>query len=483
VNTRLTLSAGRGRATLAASILGSGMAFVDSTAVQVALPAIGRSLGTGFSGFQWVVNAYALTLGALILFGGSLADLRGRRRVFLTGTVVFAATSLLCAVAPSTAFLIGARGLQGIGAALLIPASLALVHVSFPEGERARAIGIWSAFSGVSALVGPVAGGWLVEALSWRAVFYLNPVVAVLVVLLALSGGPDARPPGTDRARLDMLGAATGIATLGGLVFVFIQGPEWGWRDPKLVAAGALALVSGVAFVDLERSQARPMLPVGIFRSSSLARVSVVTFLVYFVPAGTFFLLTLQLQRVLGYTAFEAGAAQAPVTLLFLTLSPLAGRWAELQGPRIPMTVGPLVGGVGVALLAGVDAASSYWTGILPGVVVFGAGMGITVPPLTSAALSALPDERAGLASGVNNAIARISQLLAIPLLPLAAGISGIGTVGGTTFSMGYGRAMWIGVGVLAGAAMAAWWSSGPGRDGPADIVHTSSRLRPGPPP
>lgn len=432
------------------------MAFLDSTAVNIALPALGVDLGAGFSHFQWVVNGYLLTMGSLVLTGGALADIHGRRRIFLVGTVWFAGASLMCAVAASSLTLILARGVQGIGAALMVPASLAMIHAGFHEDERGRAIGMWAGFSGLATLLGPVLGGWLVDVVSWRAVFLMNPPLALLAVAVAWRYVPPSLP-GRGKKRVDALGATAATAALGGLVFALIQGPEWGWTHAAVLAAGVLTLVAGAAFVDVELSAAEPMLPLHFFRRRQFSGANATTLVVYFVLSGTFFLLTLQLQRVMGYSALEAGLAQAPVTVVLLVLSPLAGRYADRKGPRLPMAVGPVVAAGGLALLTRLGTGGEYWTGVLPGLAVFALGLGVTVAPLTTAALGALESRHAGLASGVNNAVARVAQLLAIPLLPLAAGLAGIERVGGADFARGFGRAMGFGAAILVLGGAVAW--------------------------
>lgn len=446
----------RGSMALLASILGSGMAFLDSTAVNVALPALAQELGADFASLQWVVNAYLTTLGALVLTGGALGDVYGRRRVFLVGVVWFALASVLCGLAPDVRTLIAARAIQGIGAALLIPSSLAMVQVGFRPEDRGRAIGAWSGFSGLSTLLGPLLGGWLIDTVSWRAVFLINPGLALLTVVVAMLAIPRDTAPARRRSA-DAIGGVTAAGGLAGLVFMLIQGPVWGWTHPAVIAGGILGLISSLAFLDIERSQAQPMLPLELFKRRAFVAANGVTVFVYFVLSATFFLLMLQLQRVMGYTAFEAGAAGAPVTLLILVLSPLAGRWADRRGPRGATTLGPIVAAAGVALLAGLEPGGSYTRDVLPGVALLGVGLGLTVAPLTSAALSALDSGDAGLASGVNNAVARVAQLLGIPLLPLAAGLSGLEEGSQAAFAAGFGRAMWVGATILALGGAFAW--------------------------
>lgn len=434
------------------------MAFLDSTAVNVALPAMGEELGGGFAGLQWIVNAYLLSLASLVLLGGALGDRYGRRRMFVIGVIAFGIASITCGAAPDLVSLIVARGVQGVAAALLVPSSLSMLQGAFAPEDRGRAIGAWSGFSGLSTILGPLVGGWLVDAVSWRLVFAINPLFAIITAIVAVRAVPETRADDPTQARLDLRGSALAVLGFAAIVFALIEGPERGWTSTVVSAAAVIGLLAIVAFIAWEHRCPSPMVPPQIFRSRAFTGVNATTALVYFVLGGAFFLLTLQLQRVLEYSAFEAGASLAPVTLLLLVLSPLAGRAADRIGPRIPMTVGPIVAAVGLAMLSGVEPGASYTRSILPGVIVFGTGLGITVAPLTAAALSALPDRQAGLASGVNNAVTRVAQLLAIPLLPLAAGIAGIERVGGAAFSAGFGRAMWVGAGVLvAGAVVAAF--------------------------
>jgi EmrB/QacA subfamily drug resistance transporter len=451
---RLRYRSARGRFALIASILGSGMAFVDATAVNVALPAIEADLRTGFAGLQWILNGYLLALASLVLPGGSLGDRYGRRRVFLAGLIGFTAASVLCGLAPTAGVLIGARVLQGIAAALLVPASLAMVQGAFEPDDRSEAIGAWSGFSGLSTIVGPLLGGWLVDAISWRLVFLINPLLAIAAGVMAWRWMPESKD---ERARrLDPWGTLAAAASLGGTVFALIEGPEMGWNHPTVFLCGLAGVVGLAAFVIIEQRVHDPMLPLGFLRRMRFAGVTMATVPVYFALGGVMFLLALQLQRVLGYSALAAGASLAPVTLMLLVLSPPAGRIASRIGPRLPMTAGPLVAAVGVALMSNVDAHATYAQTVLPAVLVFGLGLGFTVAPLTATAMAALEDQHAGLASGLSNAVTRAAQLLAISVLPLAAGIAGIDRVGGETFSEGFARAMWIGAAVMSAGGIIA---------------------------
>ncbi|HEX5041396.1 MAG TPA: MFS transporter [Candidatus Polarisedimenticolaceae bacterium] len=444
----------RGRGALLASILGSGMAFLDGTAVNLALPAIGDDLGTGFAGFQWIVNGYMLTFASLVLIGGALGDRFGPRRVFELGVVVFGAMSAACGLVPGTLGLIVTRLAQGVGAALLVPNSLALVQASFVPGDRSRAIGTWSGLSGLATLLGPLLGGWLIATVSWRAIFLINPVIALGTLWATRRFVPPCVP--TSREPIDVAGSVTAALGLGGIVYALIEGPHQGW-PPEAVGAGAAGLALLAAFLLVERRAAHPMLPLRYFRIRAFAGANATTLIVYAVLSGVFFLLGLQLQRVVGYSPLAAGASTLPITAMLFFLSPRAGRLAGRIGPRVPMTLGPIVAACGVALFSRVGAGASYLTEVFPGILVFGLGLGLTVAPLTSAAMGALPDGHAGTASGVNNAVARLAALLAVTLLPLAAGLSGIGTVGGSAFSDGFVRAMWIGAVSMAMGGVVAW--------------------------
>ena len=444
-----------GRLTLLATIVGSGMAYLDGTAVNVALPAIDRDLRAGFAGLQWIVNGYLVALAALVLPGGALGDRFGRRKIFLVGAGWFAFASVLCGIAPTTVLLIAARMLQGVGAALLIPASLAVLQSAFDPQDRARAIGAWSGFSGLTTIVGPLLGGWFADSFSWRLVFLINPALAVATALLTIRWVPESRE--RHRRDADPGGAAAMVAGLSGISFAAIEGPALGWTSRPVLLAAALAIAGTAAFAAIERRVRDPMLPLQFFRRRQFTGVSVSTLLVYFALGGVMFLLTLQLQRVVGYSALAAGAALAPVTLLLLVLSPAAGRFASRYGPRLFMTAGPLIAACGMAMMSRIQAGTAYVQSVLPAVCVFGAGLAVTVAPLTAAAMAALDEEHAGLASGVSNAVTRAAQLLAVSLLPLAAGLAGAGEIGGPAFSHGYARAVWIGAAVMAAGGLVAF--------------------------
>jgi EmrB/QacA subfamily drug resistance transporter len=412
-----------GRWLLAVAVAGSGMAFLDGTVVNVALPDIGRDLGASTSALQWILNGYLLTLASLILLGGSLGDRYGRRRVFVLGVWLFTAASLLCAVAPSTELLVFARLVQGIGGALLTPGSLAILEASFRPGDRARAIGAWSGLGGVAGALGPLLGGYLVGAISWRAIFLINLPIGVFVAWAATRHVPETRDP-MAAGRIDLRGAALAALGLAGTTYALIEAPGKGASAAILVTGigGVLALV---AFFVSERRSPNPMLPLEIFRSRQFSAANGVTFVVYAALGGVFFLLVSFLQISLGYTPVEAGAASLPVTLLMLLFSARSGALAQRIGARVPLTVGPLVIAAGLLLMTRISPGDSYLTTILPAVIVFGLGLTLVVAPVTATVLAAADTRHSGIASGVNNAVARVAGLLAVAVLPVIAGLTG----------------------------------------------------------
>ncbi|RMI13053.1 DHA2 family efflux MFS transporter permease subunit [Cellulomonas triticagri] len=418
----LTFGTAAGRGTLLATVLGSALVFLDGTVVGIALPAIAADLGATSAGLQWTVNGYALTLAALLLLGGSLGDRFGRRRLFLIGTIAFAAASVLCAVAPTVGLLVAARAVQGVGGALLTPGSLAILQSSFAERDRARAIGAWSGLAGAVGAVAPFLGGWIVEHAGWRWVFGINIPLAALVVVVAVRWVPesvDAEAPGG----LDVVGTALAALGLGALTWALTAWSEAGSLDATTAAVGAGGVLALVAFLVAEAKQRYPALPLALFRWRPFAAVNLATLLVYAALSGVFFFLPITLQVVTGWSPLAAGIASLPVTLLMLALSAQGGALGARIGPRIPMTVGPLLAGGGAALLAGIGPGTTYVTGVLPGVLLVGAGLVLTVAPLTSTALSAAPDHLAGVASATNNAVSRVAGLLAVAVLPLVAGV------------------------------------------------------------
>lgn len=456
----LVLSSATGRRAVAASIVGSGMAFLDGTIVTVAAPHIMADLGGGFAGMQWVLDGYLLTLGALVLVGGALGDLLGKRQVFIAGTVGFALASAACSLAPGIAVLVAARMLQGVCAALLVPTSLALLNAVFSGADRGRAIGIWSGLSGIFTALGPFVGGALVDAFpyGWRLAFLINLPLGAVAVWLARTSMPDL--PGTRTAapllaQLDLAGA--GLATLGlGLVVgPLIELDQLGPAAWFGVGTGVALLI---AFVLLEKrrgstAQPPPMLPLAMFRIRSFTVANLVTFVVYGALSAATFLLTIYLQLNLGYSALAAGAAGIPITVLLALFSSRVGALVSRFGPRWFLVAGPLVMAVGLAWLSLVAPGSSYLTSVLPAMLVFAAGLVLVVAPVTTAALLDVGPARSGTASGVNNAVARVAGLLAIAVLPAAAGIG----AAGTGLGLGYPRAMLISAGLCAiGAGIAA---------------------------
>jgi EmrB/QacA subfamily drug resistance transporter len=438
-----------------ATVLASGMAMLDATAVNVALPAIGRDLGSGLAGLQWTLSGYTLALASLILLGGALGDRYGRRRVFLVGVVWFAVTSLGCGLAQTTGQLVGLRVLQGIGGALLTPGSLAIIQSSFRPADRPRAIGAWSALGGVAGLIGPFLGGFLVDAVSWRWVFLVNAPLAVLVVLVAVRHVPESRDPGRT-GRFDALGAGWGALALAGVTYALIAAGD-GPGHPQVWVAAAVGVLAGAAFVLRERRAGEPMLPPAVFADREFTGANLSTFVIYGALGGWGFFLVLQLQTGLGYSATAAGAAMIPSTVVLSLLSSRAGALAQRTGARLPMTLGPLVAAVGVLLLSRVGPDSSYLVDVLPGSLVSGAGLSLLVAPLTATVLDAAPDHLVGVASGVNNAVARAAQLLAVAALPVVVGLSGDDYAEPAAFSAGFQHAMLVCAGLLVVGGAVAW--------------------------
>ncbi|MEA2827256.1 MAG: hypothetical protein QOG43_1695 [Actinomycetota bacterium] len=445
-----------GRWVILATVLGSGLAFLDGTVVNVALPTIAKDLDAGLSGLQWTLDAYLVTLSSLLLLGGSLGDQYGRRRVFLLGMAAFTAASLLCGLAPNITLLVAARAVQGVGAAMLVPGSLAILSSTFHPDDRARAIGAWSALAGATSAIGPFLGGWLIDAVSWRLIFVINLPLAAIAGFVTLVHVPDTRPAtstGPSHAPPDVAGAVTVSVGLAALAFALIEGAG-GFGAREVVAAGT-GVAALVAFVVIERRSRRPMLPLGIFRSRQFTGANLTTVAVYAALGGTLFLLVLQLQLVLGYSALEAGASLLPVTMIMLLLSARMGALAQRIGPRIPMTVGPLVVGAGLVLLARVGAGDGYLTVILPAVIVFGLGLSATVAPLTAAVLASVDDDHMGVASGVNNAAARVAGLLAVAVLPAAVGLDL--AAGPEAVTGGVHRALLVGAAICAAGGLVAY--------------------------
>jgi EmrB/QacA subfamily drug resistance transporter len=398
------------RTVLVASILGSGIVFLDQTIVNVALPSIRASLNGGLAEQQWVVEAYLLTLSSLLLLGGSLGDVLGRRRVFQAGLIGFGVCSVVCALAPSSEVLIAARAVQGVAGALLVPSSLALILDTFPVGERAAAIGTWTAWTGVATVIGPLGGGALVEATSWRWIFLINPIPVAITVMLLRRLPPDRRAPG----HVDWIGGLLCVLGLGGAVFGLIESSVYGWGDPRVFVPLIAGIVLLVAFLLWEARVPEPMMPLQLFAVRNFAVGNATTLAMYGGLGVSTFFLVVFLQQVAGYTPLEAGLALLPITLVIFTLSRRFGALADRLGPRLFMSAGPVLAGIGLLLLTRIDAHPDYLTTILPGVLVFALGLAATVAPLTAAVLGSVEPGRSGLASGANNAVARIAGLLAI---------------------------------------------------------------------
>jgi EmrB/QacA subfamily drug resistance transporter len=437
----IRINSPRGRWILFTTVLGSGMALLDGTVVNVALPKLGEDLGASMSGLQWTVNAYTLTLAGLILLGGSLGDRYGRRKVFVIGVAWFALASALCGLAPNIQTLVLARALQGIGGALLTPGSLAIIQSSFFRDDRPRAVGAWSGLGGVAGAIGPLLGGWLVETAGWRWVFLINLPLAVLVVVAAVRHVPESRDEMTT-GRFDVLGAVLAALALAGITYGLI---ERGTAIP-LVAAIAGVLLA-VAFVVLEgrRSRGGPvsaLVPVRVFASREFTAVNVVTLIMYAAMGVVFFLLVVELQVAAHFSPIAAGCSMLPVMALMLLLSPRAGELARRIGPRLPMTCGILVCAVGFLLMSRIGPGASYLVDVLPAVTVFGLGLSAAVAPLTATVLATAEERFAGVASGVNNAVARTGSLLAVAAIPPLVGLTGAAYTSATAFTSGFRTAM-----------------------------------------
>lgn len=465
-----------GRGTLLAAILASGMVFLDSTVVNVALPRLGADLGATVADLQWTVNGYLLTLAAFVLLGGALGDRYGRRRVFLVGVVWFTVASVLCGTAQGTGWLVAARVLQGVGGALLTPGSLSVLQASFHPDDRGRAIGAWAGLSGVSTALGPFVGGWLIDTLSWRWIFFINVLFAVPVVMAALrwvpeshdedvsrTGGPPVRR-GFDvagarvRRRFDVLGALLGALGLAGVTYALIDAPARGAGSLPVLVSALAGAAAAVAFVLVERRRGETaMLPTGIFRSRLFSVLNAFTVVVYAALGGFSFFLAVYLQNVVGWSALSTGLATLPLTVLLLVGSARAGALAARIGPRWPLTVGPVVAGAGLLLLRPVGPGASYWSDVLPGVTLFGLGLTLVVAPLTASVLAAVDDRFAGVASGFNNAASRVGGLLAVAALPLLVGLSGTGYAQPAELTHAYrGALLWCAGLLFAGALLAA---------------------------
>lgn len=440
----IRLATPQGAWLLAAMILGSGMAFLDGSIVGLALPAMNRDLDAGAAGVQWIVNAYTLTLAALILVGGSLGDRLGRRRVYVIGVSWFALASVLCALAPNIGVLVAARGLQGVGAALLTPGSLAIISAAFTPADRGAAIGAWSGLSGVTTAIGPLVGGVLVDSVGWRSIFWLNIPLAAAVLWLTVRHVPETKG---EQGRIDYGGAALTALGLAALTYGLVDG-SWWW--------GATGVVLMIVFVVHQKLTPYALVPLGLFASRVFTAANICTFAIYGALAASGFLLVQQLQYVSGFSPLEAGLATVPMTIIMLLFSTKAGALGSRIGPRIPMTVGPLIAAVGLMLMLRIGPGASMWTDVLPASIVFGAGITVLVAPLTTAVLAAAPMAQTGIASGINNAVARTASLLAVAAIPPIAGIAGRDFADPAVFAPGFETGTWICIGMLVAAAASA---------------------------
>jgi EmrB/QacA subfamily drug resistance transporter len=453
----LAFESSGGRWLLGVAVGGSGLAFLDGTVVNVALPDIGRDLGASTSALQWILNGYLLTLASLILLGGSLGDRYGRRRVFVLGVGLFTFASLLCAVAPSTDLLIGARLIQGVGGALLTPGSLAIIEASFRPGDRARAIGAWSGLGGVAGAIGPLVGGYLIGAVSWRAIFLINLPIGIFVAWAARRHMPESSDP-SSTGPLDLRGAALAALGLAGTTYALIEAPGKG-ASAAILVTGIGGLLALAAFFAGERRSPNPMLPLEIFRSRQFSAANGVTFVVYAALGGFFFLLVSFLQISMGYTPIEAGAASLPVTALMLVFSARSGALAQRIGARIPLTAGPLIIAAGLLLMLRINPGDSYVSAVLPAVIVFGLGLTLVVAPVTATVLAAADTRHSGIASGVNNAVARVAGLLTVAVLPAVAGLSGEGFYDPAKMTDGFHMGMAVCAVLAAIGGVLAWFT------------------------
>jgi EmrB/QacA subfamily drug resistance transporter len=437
----LSFNSTQGRWVVAVTVLGSGIASLDATVVGIALPSIQRSFHGGVGTLQWVVTGYSLTLAAFLLLGGSLGDRLGRKKIFSFGVIWFALASALCGFAPNAGVLIGARVLQGVGGALLTPASLAILQASFRPEDRGRAIGAWSGLGGVAAAAGPLIGGYLIAAASWRFVFFINLPLAAVVVVMTARHVPETRDEST-AGRVDVLGAALAVLFLAGLTYGLIEGPSRGWTSTLVMGGLILAAITGPVFLVTQHRERHPMMPLDVFKSRQFSGTNAVTFVVYGALGGALFLLPVELQLVSHYSPAESGLALLPVTAIMLVFSARSGQLAARIGPRLQMSVGPLVVGAGLVLLVMATHGSNYLTHVFPAVLVFGVGLAITVAPLTATAMASAPAQHAGVASAINNVVARAAGLIAVAVLPLVAGITGTMALAPAHFAAGFRTAV-----------------------------------------
>ena len=452
----LHLSTARGRWVLTATVLGSAMAQLDATVVGIAQPAIGKEFHAQISGLQWVSAGYLLTVAGLILLSGALCDRFGRRKIFVVGVAWFAVASLICATAPNIGLLIAARGLQGVGGALLTPGSLAILEASFAQGERGRVIGAWSGLGGVATALGPFVGGFLITALSWRLIFLINVPIAAAVIFISLRHVPESKDPNAT-GYIDIAGSALTVVGLVGISYGLIQGSSGTWTSPVVLGALLIGIVALVSFVVVELRVRAPIVPLDIFKSRQFSATNGVTLLIYGMLGGMFFLLPIELQQVSHYSPTTAGASLLPITFMLFALSSRSGALSARIGPRLQMSVGPLVVALGLALFARIDAGGNYLVEVLPAVLVFGFGLALTVAPLTATAMSSAPRERSGLASAVNNTVARTGSLLAVALLPAVAGITGDSYLHPPVFETGFQHAAFIAAVICAAGGVLAF--------------------------
>jgi EmrB/QacA subfamily drug resistance transporter len=484
----VSLDSAAGRWLLAVAVLGSGIAFLDATVVNVALPDIGRDLHASTSTLQWILNGYVLTLASLILLGGSLGDRYGRRRVFVLGTALFTFASLLCAVAPNAELLVAARLVQGVGGALLTPGSLAMVESGFRPADRSRAIGAWSGLGGVAGALGPLVGGVLVQAVSWRAVFLINLPLGIFIVVTAGRHVPETRDAEAV-GRPDFRGVILAAIGLAGTTYALIEAPAHGASLPVLVMAigGGLALI---AFLLAERRSTNPMMPLSMFASRQFSAANAVTFVVFGAFSGVFFLLVAFVQITLGYSPLAAGAASLPITALMLLLSAPAGALAGRIGPRIPLTAGPLITALGLVLMSRIGRGDSYLSGVLPAVIVFGLGLTLVVAPVTATVMAAADERHSGIASGINTAVSRLASLIVVAALPVIAGLTGQRFYDPAAMDHGFHVAMLACAALAAAGGVLAWLTINsdvlkpepvPGGKEPAGALHDFSCAVAGP--